>query len=104
MAVTVRIPGPLRELAGGRAEVSVPGSPRTVGEALAALFVAHSGLRERVMDEQGRLRPHVNVFVGREDIRGTGGLETPLPLTGAELVILPAVSGGGPGHRSILTS
>ena len=40
-----------------------------------------------------RLRPHVNVFVGRDSVRYTGGLLTPLR-DGAEVAILPAVSGG----------
>ncbi len=93
MAVTVHIPGPLREFAGGLSRVSLADSPRTVGEALAALAAAHPGVRERVINERGELRPHVNVFVGRESIRFTGGLETPVA-EGAELFILPAVSGG----------
>jgi molybdopterin converting factor small subunit len=93
MAVTVHIPGPLREVAGGRSRVRLDGAPRTVGEALAALGSVHPGVRDRVMDEQGRVRPHVNVFVGHESIRWTGGLETPIP-PDAELFILPAVSGG----------
>jgi sulfur-carrier protein len=50
-------------------------------------------VKDRVMDEQGRVRPHVNVFVGAESIRDTGGLETPLA-AGAELHIIAAVSGG----------
>ncbi|PYQ13487.1 MAG: hypothetical protein DMH00_04285 [Acidobacteria bacterium] len=41
------------------------------------------------------MRPHVNLFVGNESIRYTGGLST--PLTGdCEISILPAVSGGAP--------
>ena len=94
MAVTVYIPTPLRDFTGGKRRVTLEGRPATVTEVLAALWAAHPGLRHRVMDEQGRLRPHVNVFVGREDIRGTGGLRTPLPTAGTEIVILPAVSGG----------
>jgi molybdopterin converting factor small subunit len=93
MPVIVHIPGPLRELAGGKARVRLDGAYRTVGEALVALGSLHPGVRDRVMDEQGRVRPHVNVFVGGESIRWTGGLETPLP-PDAELFILPAVSGG----------
>ena len=64
-----------------------------MGEALRALAAVHPGLRDRVMNERGELRPHVNVFVGRESIRFSGGLQTPLP-EGAEVFILPAVSGG----------
>src|SRR5262249_25486117 len=64
-----------------------------VGDALAALWALHPGVRDRVVTEQGEVRPHVNVFVGVESIRFTGGLETPLR-DGAEISIVPAVSGG----------
>jgi molybdopterin converting factor small subunit len=93
MRVTFVLPGPLQALAGGRAEVVVEGAAASVGEALAALWAAHPALRDRVMTEDGRLRPHVNVFVGRESVRFTGGLATAVH-DGAEVAILPAVSGG----------
>jgi sulfur-carrier protein len=89
MAVVVYLPGPLAPFAGGQSRVTLA-TPRTVGEALHAL---PPGVRDRVMDEQGRVRPHVNVFVGADSIRETGGLETPLA-AGAELHIIAAVSGG----------
>jgi molybdopterin converting factor small subunit len=85
----VHLPGPLVPYAGGQARLSLP-APRTVGEALQAL---PAGVRDRVMDEQGRVRPHVNVFVGPDSIRETGGLDTPLGPE-AELHIIAAVSGG----------
>ena len=44
-------------------------------------------------NEQGDLRPHVNLFVGSENVRDLSGLATPLA-DGAELSIIPAVSGG----------
>ncbi len=93
MRVTFILPGPLHPIAGGREEVSLDGPAPRVGDALRALWSLHPALRDRVMTEEGRLRPHVNVFVGRESVRYTGGLETPLP-DGAEVAILPAVSGG----------
>ena len=68
---------------------------RTVGDALGALWARYPGARDRVLTEQGDLRLHVNVFVGRESIRFTGGLATPVA-DGAEISILPAVSGGAP--------
>jgi molybdopterin converting factor small subunit len=46
-----------------------------------------------MMNERGEPRPHVNVFVGTENIRWTGGLATPLPQV-AEISIVPALSGG----------
>ena len=93
MAVTFLIPGYLRAFTGDRNRVTVTSSPATVAEALAALWAVHPGIRDRVVTEQGDVRPHVNVFVGSESIRFTGGLSTPVP-DGAEISIVPAVSGG----------
>ena len=93
MRVTFVLPGPLHALAGGRAEVVVEAAAASVGQALAALWAAHPALRDRVMTEDGRLRPHVNVFVGHRSVRFTGGLDTAV-YEGAEVAILPAVSGG----------
>lgn len=93
MATIVHIPGHLREFTGGERRVTLPGSPASVGEALAALWSLHPGVRDRVVTEQGEVRPHVNVFVGAENIRFTGGLTTRLPAE-AEITIVPAVSGG----------
>jgi len=93
MRVTFVLPGPLHPLAGGREEVTVDAAAARVADALAALWAVHPALRDRVMTEDGRLRPHVNVFVGRDSVRHTGGLDTPLR-DGAEVAILPAVSGG----------
>jgi molybdopterin converting factor small subunit len=64
-----------------------------VGEALEALWKVHPELKDRVLTEQGEVRPHVNVFVGDESVRHTGSLKTPLP-GACEIAILPAVSGG----------
>ena len=91
--MTVHIPRALRAFTSGQEVVELPAAA-TVGAALAALWERHPGVRDRVVDERGVLRLHVNVFVGGESIRYTGGFETPLD-GGAELFILPAVSGGG---------
>jgi molybdopterin synthase sulfur carrier subunit len=93
VSVTVVLPGPLRELAGGASEVALAAPADTVAEALALLFAQHPALRDRVVGETGALREHVNLFVGVENTRHTGGLQTPLA-EGAELTILPAISGG----------
>jgi len=90
MSVTVKIPTQLRAATGGQAEVEVSGG--TVGEALDAVFDAHSELRERIT-EDGTLRRFVNVYVSGEDIRFQQGLETGLQ-DGDEVTILPAVAGG----------
>ena len=93
MPVTFYITAPLRSLAGGREHVEIGGAPPTVRDALEALWIVCPGLRDRVSTEQGEIREHVNVFVGRENIRFTGGLTTPVP-DGAEISIFHAVSGG----------
>jgi len=90
MAVTVKIPAQLRGSTDGEDAVSVDGG--TVGEALDAVFAAHTDLRERIT-EDGTLRRFVNVYVDGEDIRFQDGLDTQLS-DGDEVTILPAVAGG----------
>jgi sulfur-carrier protein len=89
LTVIVRVPGPLRPFAEGRPRIVLDG-PASVNEALLAL---PRGVRERILDEQGTVRPHVNVFVDGTSIRDTKGLATPLR-DGAEVLLIPAVSGG----------
>jgi sulfur-carrier protein len=90
MPVTVKIPTQLRPATGGESELEVSGG--TVGEALDAVFAAHTELRERITQD-GDLRRFVNVYVSGEDIRFQQGLETPIN-EGDEVTILPAVAGG----------
>jgi sulfur-carrier protein len=93
MAVTFRIPTYLAAFAGGLVEIEVSGAPQAVLDALEALWKLHPALRDRIVDEQGEVRPHINIFVGNEAIRFAEGLQTPVP-DGAEILIVPAVSGG----------
>jgi molybdopterin synthase sulfur carrier subunit len=89
LSVVVRLPGPLRPFAGGRSQVRLEGKAR-VDEALLAL---PAGVRERILDEQGALRPHVNVFVDGTSVREQEGLST-LLRDGAQVFVIPAISGG----------
>jgi sulfur-carrier protein len=93
MTVVFVLPGYLRSFAEGRREVAVEIDGRTVGDALRALFAQCPGARDRILSEDGRIRQHVNVFVGDESIRFLGGLEAEVP-SGTRITILPAVSGG----------
>ena len=93
MPVTIRIPTYLASFAGGRNLLALEGSPATVAEALAALWKEYPGLRDRIVDEQGAVRQHINIFVGDEAIRFADGLSTKVP-TDTEVLIVPAVSGG----------
>lgn len=87
------IPSPLRELSGGRGEVRVDGSAHSVADALSLLWTRCPGVRDRVITELGEVRQHVNIFVDGESIRDASGLATEVR-DGAEIVILPALSGG----------
>ena len=60
---------------------------------MSALWTLYPGVRDRVVNEQGQVRQHINIFVGNENIRYTGGLATPV-VDGCEISIVPAVSGG----------
>jgi molybdopterin synthase sulfur carrier subunit len=91
--VTFNIAGFLSDFTNGRSEIPVDSSPTTVGEALNELWQLHVGLRDRVVNEQGQLRPHVNIFVDGENIRRKQLLETRLS-DKPEITILPSVSGG----------
>ncbi len=93
MAVVIRIPVALRPFAGGRDRIQLDGAPATVGEALRELGRLYPRVGDRLLLEEGGVRPHVNVFVGSESIRDAGGLATPLR-DGSEIAIFPAVSGG----------
>ncbi len=91
MSVTVRIPTILRTYTRGRSEVEAEGG--TLSEVLASLESDHPGIGARVLDDQGRLRRFVNVYVGDDDVRFSEGLLTPTP-DGAGVSIIPAVAGG----------
>lgn len=89
----VHVPSALRQYTDGASTVEIGDPGDSVTSALDALFAAHPGVRDRLLTEQGNLRPHVQLFVGKESIRYTGGFDTPVR-SDDELTILPAVSGG----------
>lgn len=93
MPVIFHIPGALREFAEGKSRVEVDDAPSTLADALAALWKLYPGLRDRIATEQGHVREHINIFIGVENVRYTGGLASPVP-PGSEISIVPAVSGG----------
>ena len=86
MAV-VRLRGSLKKLAGNAAEHDVDGS--TVADLLASLEQAHPALAGWVVDERGRIRRHINVYVDTERVAE----DDPVP-DGATVDVLPAISGG----------
>jgi molybdopterin synthase sulfur carrier subunit len=84
--VVVRLPGLLADQAGGQKQFDVEAA--TVRGALEALPV-----RDLLFDERGELRPLVNVYVNRDDVRGGDGIET--ALAGGETIrVVAAIAGG----------
>lgn len=91
MSVSVRVPTILRSYTGGQAQVSA--QPGTLREVIAALDAAYPGIGGRILDDSGKLRRFVNVYVGEEDVRFASGLDTPVP-DGGHVSVIPAVAGG----------
>lgn len=91
MSIAVKVPTILRTYTGGAAEVTVAGS--TLAEAIADLDAQYPGIGARVLDDDGKLRRFVNVYVNDDDVRFLEDLQTPTP-DGANVSIIPAVAGG----------
>lgn len=91
MAVTVRIPTPLRRITNGVDRVSV--DAQDLRSVIEGLNRAHPGIKDRLCDESGELRHFVNVYLNGEDVRYLQGLATATK-TGDEVSIVPAVAGG----------
>jgi MoaD family protein len=90
MAITVRIPTPLRTLTQGKDEVEASG--RTVRDIIENLEKNYPGLRERLLDDKG-VRRFVNIYQNEEDIRFLDSLDTVVK-DGDSISIVPAIAGG----------
>jgi sulfur-carrier protein len=91
MTVSVRIPTILRTFTAGAAEVTA--AEGTLREVIAGLDAAYPGIAGRIVDDTGKLRRFVNVYVGEEDVRFAQGLDTLVP-AGTHVSVIPAVAGG----------
>jgi sulfur-carrier protein len=86
-----RLPPVLRPLAGGARTVDAGGD--NLRAALENLTDQHPALRTRLFDDDGEIAAFVNIYVDSEDVRMSGGLDTPLT-PGASVIVLPAMAGG----------
>jgi sulfur-carrier protein adenylyltransferase/sulfurtransferase len=93
MPVTVSIPTPLRPFTGGDDSIVLAGE--TVGQVLDGLIARHGGLKRHLMQEDGRLRSFVNLYLNETDIRHLDSTQTPVR-SGDVLTIVPSIAGGSP--------
>jgi sulfur-carrier protein adenylyltransferase/sulfurtransferase len=93
MSVTVSIPTPLRSFTGGQDTVQLSGN--TVGQVLDGLLTVHAGLRRHLVQDDGRLRNFVNLYLNETDIRHLSSTATPVR-PGDVLTIVPSIAGGAP--------
>jgi molybdopterin synthase sulfur carrier subunit len=91
MSIQIRVPTPLRKFTNGADTVTADGT--TVGALLTHLDRQHPGIRERICDDDGKVRRFVNIYVNGEDIRFLTNLDSPLK-DGDEVSIVPAIAGG----------
>ena len=91
MSVTVRVAGPLRQLAEGGADLDI--EALDVAACLDQLGTRFPKLKERLWDDDGQVHRYISVYVNGDDIRFLQQLSTPLR-AGDEVSIVPAVAGG----------
>jgi adenylyltransferase/sulfurtransferase len=93
MPVSVLIPTPLRGFTAGHDRLDLEGG--TVGEVLEALVRAHVGLKRHLLQEDGRPRNFVNIYLNETDIRYLGQTGTRVE-PGDAITIVPSIAGGSP--------
>jgi adenylyltransferase/sulfurtransferase len=94
MSVIVSIPTPLRSFTAGKDTLEFSGA--TVGEVLDGLVATHTGLKRHLLQDDGRLRNFVNLYLNETDIRHLSSTATPVR-SGDVLTIVPSIAGGSPG-------
>lgn len=98
--VKVRIPAPLQKIAQNKQEVTAEAG--NIRELIVDLEKQFPGIKERLLDENGKIRRFINFYVNDEDIRFLKQDETALS-DGSEVSIIPAIAGGGSTRLRSLT-
>jgi len=91
MSVSVLIPTVLRKYTSGKDEVSLSGA--TVREVIQNLGTQFQSLAIAIHQENGELKPFINIYVNEEDIRFLNSLDTAVQPNDT-ITILPAIAGG----------
>ncbi len=93
MSISIRIPTILRTYTGGSATVKIEATGGTLQDAIDSLEVAAPGIKGRLIDDEGKLRRFINLYINDDDVRFLDGLASVLN-DGAQISIVPAVAGG----------
>ncbi len=88
---TIKIPTPLRPYADGEGVITLPGE--TVADVLGALVERHPELKKHLFNDEEKLRPFVNIFLGEENVNQLEGLGTSVEESDT-LLIIPSIAGG----------
>ena len=91
MAVNVEIPRIFTSYTGGRRSVAAAGA--NLSELLTDLEVQHPGIRGRLVNDEGKLRKFINVYINDSNVRSGQELESQLT-DGDVVCIIPAMAGG----------
>jgi len=87
----IKIPTLLRKFTNGESEVK--GSGSTINELVDNLDKSCPGIKNRLLDEEGKIRKFVNIYVNGEDVRFLNDIDTKVN-DSDEISIVPAVAGG----------
>lgn len=88
---TIRIPTPLRPYTNGQSDLTISGE--TVGQVLENLVQQYPALRPHIFNDDGELRPFVNLFIGEDNINDLQGISTPVH-DGVRILLIPSIAGG----------
>ena len=91
MTILVRIPTPLRKITQGQDKPEIEAA--SIGELIDNLDKQFEGFKNRLLDDEGKLKEFINIYLNGEDIRFLNGLET-VTESRDEVSIVPAVAGG----------
>ena len=91
MPIIVNVPAPLRNLTNGKHKINVTGS--NIEEIINYMELNYEGVKKRICDDEGNVRPFVNIYLNGEDIRHLLEISTKVK-DGDEISIVPAVAGG----------
>lgn len=91
----LRVPTPLRTYTAGKSEVVLSGN--TVFEALEDMTRQYPDIKQHIFNDEGELRPFINLFLGEDNIHDLQGLNTPLDNT-KSLMLIPSIAGGNKSH------